>query len=399
MSAADNPPSPRIPRGVWALGFVSLFMDVSSELIHGLLPVFMVSTLGLGAFTLGLIEGMAEGMALAVKVFSGALSDYLGRRKPLAVAGYGLSAFSKPLFAIATGAGSVFLARFIDRIGKGLRGAPRDALVADLAPASVRGAAFGLRQSLDTVGAMLGPLLAMALMLAWDNNFRAVFWVASVPAFISVGILMAGVREPQRQAAPAKSNPIHWGLIDRLPRRFWMVAIIGAIFTMARFSEAFLVLRVQQTGLPIAAAPLALVVMNLVYALSAYPLGSLSDRASHRLLLALGFGVLIIADVTLALASSFHVALIGVGIWGLHMGMTQGLLSAMVAHSAPEDLRGTAFGIFYLVSGVATLASSALAGLLWQVAGPEWAFLAGSMFCLLGLAALVAQRGLKAGAS
>src|SRR5512140_2621611 len=186
---------PAIPRGIWMLGFVSLFMDVSSELIHGLLPVFMVSSLGASAFAVGVVEGVAESTALIVKVFSGVLSDYLGKRKALAVIGYGLGALSKPLFALALTVNWVLAARFMDRIGKGIRGAPRDALIADLTPAEIRGAAFGLRQSLDTIGAFAGPLLAMALMLAWNDDFRAVFWVAVVPALLSFALVAFAVRE------------------------------------------------------------------------------------------------------------------------------------------------------------------------------------------------------------
>jgi MFS family permease len=391
----SNPGPTRIPKGVWALGLVSMFMDVSSELIHGLLPIFMTTTLGISAFGVGLIEGAAEGAALLVKALSGALSDYMARRKPLAVAGYGLSALSKPLFAIATGAGTVFLARFVDRIGKGIRGAPRDALVADIAPAEIRGAAFGLRQSLDTIGAVAGPALAMALMLAWNNDVRSIFWVAAAPGFLSVAILIAFVREPHKPASSPSPNPIHLREIKRLSGAYWRVVAIGAAFMLARFSEAFLVLRLQQTGLPISAAPLALVVMNLVYALSAYPFGKLSDRLSHRLLLALGFGVLIIADLTLAFAVSWGTVLIGIAIWGLHMGMTQGLLAAMVAHAAQEDLRGTAFGFFHLIGGMAMLVSSALAGLLWQTFGAEYAFHAGAFFCVAGLAGLLWEKTTK----
>ena len=386
---SSRSPRPRIPSAIWALGFVSLLMDVSSELIHSLLPVFMVTALGASAFTIGLIEGAAEATALIVKVFSGALSDYWGKRKPLALFGYGLGAASKPLFALASTTGLVLGARLIDRIGKGIRGAPRDALVADIAPPEIRGAAFGLRQSLDTVGAFLGPLLAMGLMLLWDNNFRAVFWVAIIPGFLSVAVLFLGVQEPEKQAMERRRNPIQRAHLRRLDRRYWWVVSIGAIFTLARFSEAFLVLRTQQTGLPLALAPLVLIAMNLVYALCAYPCGQLADRVSHTKLLALGLAVLIGAD--LALAQSHHWSWIwtGIALWGLHMGMTQGLLATMVADTAPADLRGTAFGFFNLVSGMAMLIASALAGWLWDRFGAAFTFQAGAVLCGAALIVLV----------
>ncbi|MBN8765292.1 MAG: MFS transporter [Thiobacillus sp.] len=381
-----------IPTGIWMLGFVSMLMDISSEIIHSLLPVFLVSVLGASAFTVGLIEGVAESAALIVKVFSGTLSDYLGRRKMLAVIGYGLGALSKPLFAIATSAGMVLTARFVDRIGKGIRGAPRDALVADIAPPGVRGAAYGLRQSLDTVGAFTGPLLAVGLMLLWADDFRAVFWVAIIPGVLAVALLFFGVREPVRHRREKPVNPIHWRELKRLSRAYWWVVAIGAIFTLARFSEAFLVLRAQQGGLPMAWVPLVLVAMNLVYAASAYPFGKLSDNMSHTKLLAFGLIVLMSADVVLAYSQSWGVVFLGVALWGLHMGITQGLLATMVADTAPADLRGSAFGFFNLLSGLTMLIASALAGLLWDRLGAAFTFHAGALFCVLALGAIAIKR-------
>lgn len=375
----------QIPAGIWALGFVSLLMDISSELVHSLLPIFMVSTLGASAFAVGAIEGMAEATALIVKVFSGTLSDYLGKRKALAVVGYGLGAVSKPLFAIASSVGTVFTARFMDRVGKGIRGAPRDALVADIAPPEIRGACFGLRQALDTVGAFTGPLLAIALMLLWKNDFRAVFWVAVVPGLLSVVVLLFGVREPARPTSGTRVNPLHWRELKRLSGAYWWVVAIGAAFTLARFSEAFLVLRAYQVGLPTAWVPLVLVAMNVVYALSAYPFGRLSDIMSHSRLLALGLAVMVVADVILAFSGSLSTVFLGVTLWGLHMGVTQGLLATMVADTAPADLRGTAFGFFNLLSGLAMLIASALAGLLWDRLGPAFTFTAGALLCGLAL--------------
>lgn len=385
-------PTRRLPAAIWALGFVSLLMDVSSELIHSLLPVFMATVLGVSMLTIGLIEGAAEATALIVKVFSGALSDWWGKRKPLAVLGYGLGAVSKPLFALASTSGLVVTARLLDRVGKGIRGAPRDALVADIAPPDQRGAAFGLRQSLDTVGAFLGPLLAMGLMLLWANDFRAVFWVATIPAILCVALLVLGVQEPERPAGHRRTNPINRDNLRQLDRRYGWVVLIGAVFTLARFSEAFLVLRAQQGGLPLAWTPMVLIAMNLVYAAGAYPLGKLADSVSHTTLLAAGLVLLIAADALLALSNSGATFWAGVALWGLHMAMTQGLLAAMVADTAPPDLRGTAYGVFNLVCGVAMLVASALAGLLWDQFGAASSFLAGLVFALLALIGLGLQR-------
>ena len=375
----------RIPRAVWVLGFVSMLMDISSEMIHCLLPVFMVTVLGSSALAVGVVEGVAEATALISKVFSGTLSDYLGRRKPLAVAGYALGALSKPLFAIAATTGMVLTARFVDRIGKGIRGAPRDALVADLSPAEVRGAAFGLRQSLDTVGAFAGPLLAVALMMLWTNDFRAVFWVAAIPAALAVALLVFGVAEPERPPGAERRNPVRWQQMRRLDAMYWWVAGLGAVFALARFSEAFLVLRAQQQGLAIAWIPLVLVAMNVVYAATAYPFGRLADRTSHNKLLAWGLLVLIAADLALASSESLVMVFAGVLLWGLHMGITQGLFASMVAGAAPAELRGTAFGIFNLFSGLAMLVASVLAGFLWDAFGAVWTFYAGAVFSALAL--------------
>jgi len=378
-----NTPRDRIPVSIWALGLVSMFMDISSEMIHSLLPLFLVGTLGASVFTVGLIEGLAESTALIVKVFSGALSDYLGRRKALAVFGYSLGALTKPLFAIAPSAGIVFTARLLDRVGKGVRGAPRDALVADLAPARIRGAAFGLRQALDTVGALLGPLLALGLMLLWADDFRAVFWVALFPGLLAVALLMFGVREPERHAGEKRTNPIRRENLRRLSGAYWWVVGIGAVFALARFSEAFLVLRAQQGGIPVAYAPLVLAGINLVYSGSAYPFGRLSDRMSHARLLALGLMVLIAADLVLAADDHWGNVAVGVALWGLHLGITQGLLATMVAAASPVDLRGTAYGFFNLASGIAMLIASAVAGLLWDSFGASFTFHAGAAFAAL----------------
>lgn len=375
----------RIPKGVWVVGGVSMLMDISSEIIHSLLPLFMATTLGASVILIGLIEGLAEATALIIKVFSGAISDYLGKRKGLALLGYGLGAASKPLFAIASSSGMILGARMIDRVGKGIRGAPRDALVADVTPPQLRGAAFGLRQSMDTIGAFLGPLLAMVLMLLWNDDFRAIFWIAVIPGVLAVALLFFGLKEPQTPVTHRRTNPIKKENLRRLGKNCWWVVGLGAVFTLARFSEAFLVLRAQQAGIPLALIPLVMVAMNLLYFASAYPFGKLSDAMSHTTLLQLGLMVLIAADVVLALSSHWAGILCGVALWGVHMGMTQGLMAAMIAKTAPADLRGTAFGIFSLVSGIGLLMASLGAGVIWEVWGSEYTFLAGALFCIVTL--------------
>jgi MFS family permease len=381
----------QLPRGVWALGLVSLFMDLSSEMIHALLPLYLVTVLGASMVEVGVIEGIAEATAMIVKIFSGALSDWLGRRKLLAAVGYGLAAFTKPVFPLAASLLWIVAARFVDRIGKGIRGAPRDALIADITPGALRGAAFGLRQALDTVGAFLGPLAAIALMWLSADRFRLVFWIAVVPAMVSFALIAFVVKEPARASAPGTpAARLKMADCARLPAVFWMVVAIAAVLTLARFSEAFLILKAQNIGIPIAFVPAIMVVMNAVYALTAYPAGALSDRIGRRGVLIAGTATLIVADLVLAFSGSVVVALVGVALWGLHMGLTQGLLSAMVADTAPAELRGTAFGLFNLAGGIAVLVASVGAGALWDSYGPAATFTAGAIVTAIGLAGLLA---------
>lgn len=383
----------RLPRIVWLLGLVSLCMDLSSEMIHALLPVFLVSTLGVSKATLGIIEGVAEGTASIVKIFSGVISDWVGRRKPLVVLGYGLAALSKPLFPLANSAATVLLARFVDRVGKGIRGAPRDALLADTTPPEIRGAAFGLRQALDTTGALLGPLVAIGLMSMLAANVRTVFWIAAIPAVAAVIALAVGVQEPPQHATSKRRAALpHWRELRLLGRPIWTVIIIGTLFTLARFSEAFLIVRALDAGLSPTWSPLALAVMNATYVVSAYPVGKLSDRIGRFGLLIVGLLVLVAADVVLALSPQLIVVLIGIALWGLHLGITQGLFSALVADTAPSDLRGSAFGMYYFVTGVAAIAASAIAGLLWEQYGASSTFCTGAIFAVVAAALLVWHR-------
>ncbi|MEJ2625158.1 MAG: MFS transporter [Pseudolabrys sp.] len=377
-----------IPGGVWALGLVSLFMDASSEMIHALLPLYLVSVLGASTLEVGVIEGIAEATAAITKVFSGVLSDWLGERKWLTAAGYGLAALSKPLFPLAPDVSWVAAARFIDRVGKGIRGAPRDALIADLTPDKVRGAAYGLRQSLDTVGAFIGPGGAILFMALFADHFRAVFWIAVVPALLSVVVIVLFVREPRAAKKKEARAPLTRAELKKLDIAYWIVVAVAAVFTLARFSEAFLLLRAKSVGMPLTWVPSVMVVMSLVYALSSWPAGALSDSIGRYRLLLSGFALLIVADLVLAFSNGVVAVMIGVALWGLHMGLTQGLLSALVADTAPEHLRGTAFGVFNLVSGLAMLAASIIAGGLWEVIGPDGTFIAGAVFTAIALAAL-----------
>ena len=378
-----------MPAAIWVLGLGSLFMDLSSELIHSLLPVFMVSVLGASMVTVGVIEGVAEATAAVVKVFSGALSDYLGRRKFLLVLGYGLAALTKPVFPLASSIGWVFTARFVDRIGKGIRGAPRDALVADITPPPLRGAAYGLRQALDSVGAVAGPLAALGLMIWLASDIVAVMWVATLPAFIAVTLLVVYVREPETHA---KRTGTRLTLADarRLPSRYWLVVLLGAVFTLARFSEAFLVLRAQDVGLDLGHVPIVMIVMNVFYAGTAFPAGAAADHLSQRGLMLLGLAFLIGADLVLAAATAPMHVFAGAALWGLHMAFTQGLLSKLVADTTPVDLRGTGFGLFNLVSGGALLLASVMAGSLWSTLGPASTFLAGAGFAFIAAAGMLA---------
>lgn len=384
----------RVPSGIWALGFVSLLMDASSELVHSLLPIFMVSVLGASMVTVGLLEGLAEATASVVKVFSGTFSDRWRRRKPLVVLGYGLGALSKPAFPLASAVGWVFAARFVDRIGKGIRGAPRDALIADITPPALRGAAFGLRQSLDSIGAVVGPGLAVLLMWWLANDIRAVLWFAVIPAALAVALLVVAVREPET-VATSTHVPVSFRDVGTLPARFWLVVLVGVVFTLARFSEAFLVLRAQDVGLAIGQVPIVMAVMSVAYALGAYPAGLAADRVGGRALLLLGLIVLVIADLVLAAAMTPTLVLVGAACWGLHMALTQGLFSKLVADAATARLRGTAFGVFHLATGGALLLASVIAGALWNQFGPSATFLAGAAFAAVAFVGVLGHGAVR----
>ena len=381
----------RLPPDVKALGIVSLLMDTSSELVHSLLPVFMSSVLGAGMVTIGIVEGIAEATASSSRVLSGLASDRIRRRKSLLLLGYGLAALSKPLVPLASSITWVMGARFIDRTGKGIRGAPRDALIADITPPALRGAAYGLRQGLDSFGAVLGPLLAIAFMMWSGDNIRAVLWIAVFPALLAVGWLYVGVREPDSNTR-GRSGGTRLRLSDvrRLDRHYWTVALLCATITLARFSEAFLILRAQNVGVALGSVPLVMIVMNIAYSAAAYPAGVAADRMSRRTIALGGLTVLIIADVILALASSAAQVMFGSLFWGLHLALTQGFLSKLVADAAPTELRGTAFGISSLINGAALLGASLIAGVLWEHAGPSATFAYGALIALVAAGGVLA---------
>ena len=375
---------PALPRNVWILGFVSLLMDLSSEIYHALLPAFITVVLGLPATALGAIDGVAEATANIAKLFSGRLSDRSARRKPWVVGGYGLAALSKPLFPLAASAPAVLVARFADRIGKGIRGAPRDAMIADETPAEIRGRAFGLRQAMDTIGALLAPIVAIGLMVLLANNIRSVFWIAVIPAACSFLLALVALREPEQSLAAPKLSPFFSGFRQLAPETKRLLAV-GFPFGMARFSEGFLILKGIEIGLSETWSPLTLAVFNLAYVALAYPAGALSDRMSPRSLLFAGIAALIAGNLVLAWSTTLNMVILGVTLWGAHMALTQGIFSRMIADSAPEDLRATSFGAFWFVTGVAGLLASLGAGMLWDRDGSSATFVASA-----GLAALAA---------
>lgn len=381
-----------IPRTIWALGTVSLLMDISTELIHSLLPIFMVSVLGANLTYVGIIEGIAESTALMTKMFSGTISDFLNKRKILVGLGYGLSAITKPLFPLANSLSIVLFARFFDRIGKGIRDAPRDALISDLAPYKGRGASFGLRQALDSMGAVIGPLMAMLFIYIFSGNIRYVFWIATIPAILAVLVLIFGVTEPEKnslQIQHPKEWVLYWYKIRHLNKAFWYLLFIGGVLALARFSEAFLILKANSVGVSLAWLPSIMIVMNIAFASSSFPAGALSDVIGRQAILSSSILLLFMAEIILGFSSTIWMTMIGVIIWGLHMGLSQGLLAAMVADSTPEHLRGFAYGIFYFVCGIATLFSSIIAGMIGDRWGIPFLFYFASVFSTIAILALL----------
>jgi len=379
----------KIPKSIWTLGIVSLFMDISSEIIHSLLPIFMVSILGSSIIAIGIVEGISEATFLLIRIFSGVLSDYLGKRKIISVIGYGISALSKPLFPLANSVSLILIARFFDRLGKGVRESPRDALIGDIAPKSIRGACFGLRQSLDTIGALIGPIVAILGLLIFSNNIRAILWVSVIPAILSVVIFIVGIHDVEHKyTEDEKTFIFKFKNIFKIGTEYWQIVLIGGLLNLARFSDAFLILKAYELGLPITYVPLVMVLMNCFYAVSSYPAGILSDNINRKFILIIGIVFLIIADLVLAFTDSTWMLALGVGFWGMHMAFTKGILDAMVTDTASIRLLGSAYGIFNFVCGIAVLFASIISGVLWQVYGPFYSFSVGAFLAFLACLSL-----------
>lgn len=358
-------------------------MDSSSELLHSLTPVLLVNVLGASVVSVGLIEGIAEGTASVTKVFAGAISDYFRRRKTLIVLGYALAALTRPLFPLAGSAPVIFAARFLDRMSKASRDAPRDALVADVTAQGQRGAAYGLRVALDSLGSVLGPILAVLLMLFFSGGIRAAMWVAVIPAVLAVIVIAMLVREPEQKQATVR-EPFDWGKARELPGRYWLIVTVGAIFTAARFSDSFLVLRARDVGLSATYAPMIIVVLSCIYAAGSYPAGAAADRVSPRTLLLVGLSFLIAADLVIGLGHSILPVFVGGALWGCHLALTQGVFSKIVAEFTPSDLRGTGFAIFDLGRGIAFVIANTVAGYWWKASGPSATFFSAAAFATIG---------------
>lgn len=383
--SSDRPATKiKIPRTVWVLGFVSLLMDISSEMIHALLPLFMAGALGASAIWIGLVEGIGEGTALIAKVFSGVVADRFGHKKHLVFAGYFLGVVSKPVFALAGCMPVVLAARFFDRIGKGLRGAPRDAIVADVTDESIRGAAYGLRQSLDAAGAFVGPLIATLLLLLWTEDLRSIFWIALIPGAACLLLILIGVEDNVTETKNTKR--IEWNEIGSvMTPAFRQLVILGTLFSLARFSNAFIVLKAADIGIDQAWIPMIIVLMHIAFSLSSYPFGMLADRLNPMRLLALGMVLLALSDLLFAFAANTAVLILGVVLFGMHLGATQGIFSAIVSEVAVSHLRATAFGVFNFFSGIALLVSGLVAGGLWELFGAQYCFAGGVVFAVLTL--------------
>jgi MFS family permease len=375
LSASDPPRPKRLSPNVAALGFVSLLTAISSAMIYGLLPVFLVKVLGVNVASVGLIEGMAESANSLIKIVSGTASDRIGRRMPLVIFGYTLSAVVKTLFPLAGAASTVLAARVLDRLGKGIRDAPRDAFLTDMTAPGLRGTSFGLRLALAIAGFVFGPFFAVGLMRLSGDDFRLVFWIALIPAFLSIIVLILAVKEmPFNHQPGGRGLRFQRGDLNALPVAFWWAIVIASLLSLARFSPAFLVLKAHATGVDAAYVPMILGLMYFVYSVTAYPFGVLADRFDRRLQLGIGTLILVGADAVLAHAQTIWGAAFGAALWGLQMGVTQPVIGAIVADAAPERLRGAAFGIYDLTIGLAAFAASSGAGILWSISGPGTAF-------------------------
>lgn len=377
---------PGLPRNVWVLGLVSLFNDTATEMSYWLLPQFLVSVLGAGPMAFGFIEGAAQTVASFARLFSGFLADRLKRRKALAGAGYTLANLTKPLLALSTSWMQVFWIRFADRAAKGFRGAPRDALLADSVEPDRRGAAFGLRQSMDSAGAILGPLGAVVLLPVFLGNVRMVFWAAAVPGLISIVLVWALVREVRPSSATKSSRQANppFRLWSASNRRLLGILLAVAIFSLGNSSDLFLILRAQNLGVSTHWAPLLGLVFNTVYTLLSWPAGWLSDRLPRRILVVLGYLTYSLIYCGFAVTSSKVFVWPLFAIYGAYYAFTEGVLKAWIADLVPSEARASAYGVFNWIVGLAAFPASLLAGWLWVHASPAAPFYFGGATAFFG---------------
>jgi MFS family permease len=377
----------KIARNVYALSAVSFFTDASSEMIYPLLPVFLTVTLGASAESLGIIEGAAETTAALLKLASGWWSDRVRRRKPLIAFGYGLASAARPLVAIAQSAGQVLAIRVTDRVGKGIRGAPRDALIADSVDPSVRGKAFGIQRTSDHAGAVVGPLLAFAVLNWWHTPLRKVFWLAAIPGAIALAIAIFVVQEQHAEPASKESVATSPSL---LPKRFW--GVLGAItlFTLGNSTDAFLLLRATQLGVPVALAPILWAMLHVVKSSTSTPGGVLSDRVGRKPTVVAGWMIYAVVYLGFARATAAWHAWALFAVYGVYFGLAEGPERALVADIVPGGRRGTAFGWYNLSIGIAALPASIVFGWIWDRSGPHTAFLFGAAIAGLASLALLA---------
>jgi MFS family permease len=371
-----------LSRNVWVAGWVSFFMDVSSEMVYPLVPLFLSSTLGVSKSVVGLIEGIAEATASLLKLFSGVIADRFGKNKLLMGFGYGISTASRPILALASGWGMVFLARFTDRAGKGIRTAPRDAIIAASTPPGQLGLAFGFHRALDTAGAVVGPAVALAILAVWAADFRLVFWLSVVPGVLAVALIVWFI-EADGRVRPAQAA-LAWSLRG-FDDRFWEFLLVIGLFSLGNSSNAFLILKAEQVGTSPAWISGIYVGYNALYALMSVPGGLLADRVGMRRMIIVGLGLFAAVYAGIALASTPQQIAALFLCYGIYMGLTEGVQRAYLATLAPKERTATAFGLYHMVVGIAILPASLFAGVLWDTVGPAAPFLFGA-----GMAALAA---------
>lgn len=377
-------PASKLGRNVYALAAVSFFTDVSSEMIYPLLPVFLTTVLGVSAGFIGAIEGAAESTAALLKLASGWWSDRVRRRKPFVVVGYTLASVVRPLVAIAQSAGQVLLIRVSDRVGKGLRNSPRDALIADSVDPKIRGRAFGFRSAADNAGALLGPLIAFGLLRIFGLSLRTVFWLSAIPGALAIIVAIVGVREVDRRSVAASKTELGTGM----GRRFWAFLAVIFLFTLGNSTDAFLLLRAKELGVPVALAPILWALLSGVKSVSNTPGGALSDRIGRRPTLIAGWLVYALIYFLFARASHAWHAWALFAAYGVYFGLTEGAELALIADVAPHTRRGAAYGWYYLAIGIGALPASIGFGILWDRFGSATAFSVGGVLALIATAGL-----------